>query len=149
MKRKAESEPASAASSTGFSLIGEPTQPPTKIPRSRQSSTSGAPALAEGQVSRAKSQAGSDAALSPSSATAFGGQEEQQKADLGSGQIAAREREEQQRRIVEMAGMTPSILPAGRVFPIQVGCELFKLSGASIASDGKFFPVYMSTWHNS
>lgn len=30
----------------------------------------------------------------------------------------------------------PSILPHERVFPIQVGSELFKLSGASISSDG-------------
>ena len=29
------------------------------------------------------------------------------------------------------------ILPAGKVFPIQIGSELFKLSGASISSDGK------------
>jgi hypothetical protein len=29
------------------------------------------------------------------------------------------------------------ILPAGKVFPIQIGSELFRLSGASIASDGK------------
>lgn len=30
----------------------------------------------------------------------------------------------------------PEILPHERVFPIQIGCELFKLSGASISSDG-------------
>ena len=32
---------------------------------------------------------------------------------------------------------TSSALPAGKVFPIQIGSELFKLSGASISSDGK------------
>lgn len=32
---------------------------------------------------------------------------------------------------------TSSTLPAGKVFPIQIGSELFKLSGASISSDGK------------
>jgi len=31
----------------------------------------------------------------------------------------------------------PKILPHERVFPIQIGSELFKLSGASISSDGK------------
>lgn len=31
----------------------------------------------------------------------------------------------------------PPILPRERVFPIQIGGELFKLSGASISSDGK------------
>jgi hypothetical protein len=30
----------------------------------------------------------------------------------------------------------PQILPRERVFPIQIGGELFKLSGASISSDG-------------
>ena len=33
-------------------------------------------------------------------------------------------------------GTSPT-LPAGKVFPIQIGSELFKLSGASISSDGK------------
>lgn len=31
----------------------------------------------------------------------------------------------------------PHILPHERVFPIQIGSELFKLSGASLSSDGK------------
>lgn len=30
----------------------------------------------------------------------------------------------------------PNILPHERVFPVQLGSELFKLSGASISSDG-------------
>lgn len=30
----------------------------------------------------------------------------------------------------------PKILPHERVFPIQIGTELFKLSGASLSSDG-------------
>jgi hypothetical protein len=30
----------------------------------------------------------------------------------------------------------PNILPHERVFPIQIGSELFRLSGASISSDG-------------
>lgn len=34
---------------------------------------------------------------------------------------------------------TPSILPSEKVFPIQIGSELFRLSGASISSDGLFF----------
>jgi hypothetical protein len=33
---------------------------------------------------------------------------------------------------------TPSILPSEKVFPIQIGSELFRLSGASISSDGQF-----------
>ncbi len=34
----------------------------------------------------------------------------------------------------------PDILPRERVFPIQIGSELFKLSGASISSDGASSP---------
>lgn len=30
----------------------------------------------------------------------------------------------------------PHILPHERVFPIQIGSELFKISGASLSSDG-------------
>lgn len=33
----------------------------------------------------------------------------------------------------------PHFLPHERVFPIQIGTELFKLSGASISSDGRSF----------
>ena len=33
---------------------------------------------------------------------------------------------------------SPSILPPEKVFPIQIGSELFRLSGASISSDGLF-----------
>ena len=34
------------------------------------------------------------------------------------------------------SGHPPSILPPEKVFPIQIGSELFRLSGASISSDG-------------
>ena len=33
----------------------------------------------------------------------------------------------------------PMVLPHERVFPIQIGSDLFKLSGASISSDGRPF----------
>ena len=41
-------------------------------------------------------------------------------------------------RQVLLPGVVSSpTLPAGKVFPIQIGSDLFKLSGASISSDGK------------
>ena len=40
-------------------------------------------------------------------------------------------------------GKIPLILPHERVFPIQIGSELFKLSGASISSDA---PSYFSQY---
>lgn len=39
----------------------------------------------------------------------------------------------------------PHILPHEKVFPIQIGSELFRLSGASISSDGQYFS-YMSCY---
>lgn len=43
------------------------------------------------------------------------------------------------RRVVESSG-SADMLPAGRVFPIQIGSALFRLSGASLCSDGKHAP---------
>ncbi|KAL1592374.1 hypothetical protein SLS60_011453 [Paraconiothyrium brasiliense] len=40
------------------------------------------------------------------------------------------------RRIVESRGGA-DVLPSGKVFPIQIGSELFRLSGASISSDDR------------
>lgn len=37
----------------------------------------------------------------------------------------------------------PNVLPHERVFPIQIGSELFRLSGASISSDGMCLPVFL------
>ena len=42
------------------------------------------------------------------------------------------------------SGHPPSILPPEKVFPIQIGSELFRLSGASISSDGKAFPTVLT-----
>ena len=42
-----------------------------------------------------------------------------------------------------MAARIPNILPHERVFPIQIGSELFKLSGASLSSDA---PSYFSQY---
>jgi hypothetical protein len=45
--------------------------------------------------------------------------------------------ESSQRIIPNIARLT-TVLPAGKVFPIQIGSELFRLSGASLSSDGQF-----------
>lgn len=45
------------------------------------------------------------------------------------------------RKIAEIGNKYSAILPAGKVFPIQIGNELFRLSGASISSDA---PSYFS-----
>lgn len=44
----------------------------------------------------------------------------------------------------------PHILPHEKVFPIQIGSELFRLSGASISSDGDYLafplPLHFRSW---
>lgn len=41
------------------------------------------------------------------------------------------------RRMLTESALAPTVLPARKVFPIQIGDKLFRLSGASISSDGK------------
>jgi hypothetical protein len=40
------------------------------------------------------------------------------------------------RKIAEISARLNPVLPAGKVFPIRIGSDLFQLSGASISSDG-------------
>lgn len=47
----------------------------------------------------------------------------------------------QERRIAEISAKLTTVLPAGKVFPIQIGSELFRLSGASISSDGPYHSI--------
>ena len=42
----------------------------------------------------------------------------------------------------DLTGKKKMALPAGKVFPIQIGSELFRLSGASISSDGKLSATF-------
>lgn len=50
-----------------------------------------------------------------------------------------------ERRIVEISSKLTTVLPAGKVFPIQIGSELFRLSGASISSDGQYWLPQLCT----
>jgi hypothetical protein len=45
---------------------------------------------------------------------------------------------QQPSQTVQLITKIPRVLPHERVFPIQIGSELFKLSGASLSSDGEF-----------
>ena len=49
------------------------------------------------------------------------------------------------RRVVESSG-SGDTLPAGRVFPIQIGSALFRLSGASLCSDGVYPLLSDDAW---
>lgn len=43
----------------------------------------------------------------------------------------------------------PLHLPHEKVFPIQIGTELFRLSGASLSSDGRSFSLLWFKWGRS
>lgn len=47
---------------------------------------------------------------------------------------------------IQLISKIPYILPHERVFPIQIGSELYKLSGASLSSDGTSCVPRGSPW---
>lgn len=144
MKRKAESEPNSAASQA-LSLSTEQQQPAAKRPnKSRSSSSASIPSPAVATASDARpaslpktksAPAISETAPQPNANTATE-VPRRKEPSKGTGPLGRVIDVSKPRRIVESpAGL--DILPAGKVFPIQIGSELFRLSGASISSDGK------------
>lgn len=146
-KRKATSE-SSSITSTAASNVDEitPTNP-RKVARSLSLS---APGLQTTAVSGDASGLGQPP-LESSSTSAAGSQQgaktsETRPHGAGGGEftapivsVAVGDR----RSIVEAPESSGTILPAGRVFPIQIGSDLFRLSGASISSDA---PSYFSTF---
>ena len=50
---------------------------------------------------------------------------------------------------IQLISKIPYILPHERVFPIQIGSELYKLSGASLSSDGTSCMIQSSHKHAS
>ena len=131
-KRKADSEPDSAVSGSA-----ELQRPPSKRQnQSRQTS--------EVSVASAAAAVTVDAPQSPTSQTPAppepaaktnteGGKKKEQSKGTGpQGRVIDVSKP---RKVVESAG--GHMLPAGKVFPIQIGSELFRLSGASLSSDGK------------
>jgi hypothetical protein len=146
MKRKAESEPNSAISQSAGST-SEVQQGPAKRPnKSRSSSSASITSPTVTAPSGASRSSMTQVTLPPvssepqvsSNTTASIGPEQQRKKELakGTGPQGRVIDVSKPRRIVE----SPSghdVLPAGKVFPIQIGSELFRLSGASISSDGR------------
>ncbi|KAJ4336627.1 hypothetical protein N0V95_008564 [Ascochyta clinopodiicola] len=69
-----------------------------------------------------------------------GGAQERKGASKGTGPQGREIDVSEPRRVAESAGGS-DMLPAGRVFPIQIGSAMFRLSGASLCSDA---PSYFS-----
>jgi hypothetical protein len=139
LKRKAESEPDSAVSQS-TATAGESKPNPAKRPnKSRQSSTTSLPSPIVPEPSDAlkSPMTQTSVARSAPEPTAQGNTENPKKKEQnkGTGPQGRVIDVSKPRRVVESPGM--DMLPAGKVFPIQIGSELFRLSGASISSDGK------------
>ncbi|KAF2756968.1 hypothetical protein EJ05DRAFT_422116, partial [Pseudovirgaria hyperparasitica] len=138
MKRKADStEPTSATTAAAAPIpdLG----PPSKLSKTRSTphtfhseTLAARPSHDETRASVRRRQA-EDSALSSEDGDAEssqrkGSHSESTQSEKDKAQVKAR-------RIVEGPNQFNSVLPAGKVFPIQVGSELFRLSGASISSD--------------
>ncbi len=142
-KRKTKADAMSARS---VSFPGDAQLPPSKrVARSRSSSVSGAtesgsnvtrPTTARSISATELSRSVETPSGTSSSSTALTVEAsnmpstEGQTASLGTRPVVSTAR-----RAPELASNL--VLPAGRVFPIQIGSELFRVSGASISSDGK------------
>ncbi|KAF2657609.1 hypothetical protein K491DRAFT_318239 [Lophiostoma macrostomum CBS 122681] len=147
MKRKAESEPGSAVSQTQSFTTETPQNPPKRANKSRSSSSASAtsPVVATSsdarQASMTQTASAAPASEPIASTTASTGETQQQKkASKGTGPQGRVIDVSRPRKVPEAPAATDA-LPAGKVFPIQIGSELFRLSGASISSDA---PSYFS-----
>jgi hypothetical protein len=139
MKRKAESEPDSAVSQSASGVAEGQQGHPKRQNKSRQSSAASlsSPVLAEPADARQSPVAQTVVVQAPTEPALQGHTEphsrkEQSKGTGPQGRVIDVSKS---RRVVESPGVS-DMLPAGKVFPIQIGSELFRLSGASISSDG-------------
>jgi hypothetical protein len=140
MKRKADPEPDSAVSQSAGNVTEAQQNQSKRRTLSRQSSTTSlpSPVIAESAdahqspvTQTATAQASSEP--TPQASTEVARKKEQSKGTGPQGRVIDVSKP---RRVVESPGGA-DMLPAGKVFPIQIGSELFRLSGASISSDGK------------
>jgi hypothetical protein len=142
MKRKADSEPSSAVSQSTTEAQQNQSKRQNK---SRQSSaTSPISPVAAEPIDAHQSPMAQTLAVQAASGPTQANTEPQRRKEQskGTGPQGRVIDVSKPRRVVEGAG-GPDMLPAGKVFPIQIGSELFRLSGASISSDGKHGPKFV------
>jgi hypothetical protein len=147
VKRKADSEPGSAVSQPN-SAVTETQQHQAKRPsKSRQSSATSltSPVVESGEARQSPMAQAASAPQAPEPTprepTELQRRKEQSKGTGPQGRVTDVSKP---RRVQESpAGL--DMLPAGKVFPIQIGSELFRLSGASLSSDGKHSHHHFST----
>lgn len=145
MKRKMDSEPSSAVSQTGGTA---PEPAPKRQNKSRRSSNASASSPVVQTAAEARSATTTTRTAAPPTPngtvsqpaalenTQTGRREEQTKGTGPQGRVI----DVSSPRKIQDAPAGLDIRPAGKVFPIQIGSELFRLSGASLSSDGKHAP---------
>lgn len=150
LKRPLESDPILDSFQTGGQQSRPTTADPRKIRRVSFEKMSGTgPLSADDEDSSSSSEAVSSAAVRTTPQTAFRGLPRRGRGSRGStgGSIPPQRPGPSQssntrtnnpvpRGSKTPSGHPPSILAPEKVFPIQIGSELFRLSGASISSDG-------------
>ncbi|KAF2873981.1 hypothetical protein BDV95DRAFT_487900 [Massariosphaeria phaeospora] len=151
MKRKADSEPNSALSQP-VSNSGELQQNPAK--RHNKSRSSSSASATSPTVAATATDARPSSMTRNTTTTAVAAPDGPSQANMKADNETQRRKEPSKgtgpqgkvidiskpRKIVESPA-NHDTLPAGKVFPIQIGSELFRLSGASISSDA---PSYFS-----
>lgn len=139
VKRKAVSEPNSAVSQNGNSAEQKPAKRPNKS-RTSSNASATSPVVASStaadprppqMTASASAPPGVEAATPAKADNEVQKRREQNKGTGPQGRVIDVSKP---RRIVESPD-GPHVLPAGKVFPIQIGSELFRLSGASLSSD--------------
>lgn len=145
MKRKVDSEPSSAVSQSTGALLDNPSK---RQNRSRQSSDASitSPVIAASadarstHMSRLATTPAANEAASANTSQEDNSSERRKEQSKGTGPQGRVIDVSRPRRVVETTSGL-DMLPAGKVFPIQIGSELFRLSGASLSSDA---PSYFS-----
>jgi hypothetical protein len=134
-KRKADSELDSAVSGSAEPQQHQPKRQNQSRQPSETSLTSSVTAVTvEARQSPASQMAGTPAPPEPAAKANTEGEKKKEQSK-GTGPQGRVIDVSKPRKVVESAG--GDMLPAGKVFPIQIGSELFRLSGASLSSDGK------------
>ena len=149
MKRKLDSEPSSAVSQAGGGSIENPSKRQNKSRKSSDASASSPTISAPGD---ARAMTATTATTTRTAAPPTHNETAPRPASGENTQVERRKEQSKgtgpQGRVIDVstprkiqdAPSGPDMLPAGKVFPIQIGSELFRLSGASLSSDGKHAP---------
>lgn len=138
MKRKSDAELQTLSQQGASEQQGSSKRRAVSRASSTASQSPASTVLADAQPSPIIGNAAQIAAVAnQSSIQGIGGEQRRMNAGKGAGPQGRETDVPAPRRVVESSG-SGDMLPAGRVFPIQIGSALFRLSGASLCSDGVY-----------